>query len=514
MSTVLSPITPTTRSLQLGAAIGRHPLLLASLITALVTAFRLTGTVDSDVAWQLWIAGRIHAGANLYTDIIETNPPLWFWMALPLDRAAGLLHLRIDTVLILAIGLCECASLAALNLFLVGLPKLWRTLLLGYVALALSVIPGVHVGQREHIVWIFSLPYVALAASRLRGSRVPAWQAALIGVAAGLGFGLKHYFLLVPLLLECWLLWSRRDTWRPFRPETIALAVIGAAYAVAIVLVEPDYITTIVPLLRLAYGAFAPPSLIYLFGPLACAGLVAIGFLGTQIRRLRGQQAPLAAAFAIAALGFAFVYFWQCKGWRYHAIPMTGYASIAVAALLCEIKPRARPLPLLAPALLIMPLYLAIVEEAHLKPDRDLAQSLSGLHPGTAVGFITTETAVPWSVTLQGNYRYPSRYNGFWMMFAILQNESAGHPNPKLDALGRQIVAETVKDFRCIPPQRIVVVRPRPGDTTYDMLPFFLRDANFARLLSHYRIRSRTSFETYELAQPFPTYSGPCREGV
>ena len=40
----------------------------------------------SDVAWQLWIARRMHAGANLYRDIIETNPPLWFWMALPVDR--------------------------------------------------------------------------------------------------------------------------------------------------------------------------------------------------------------------------------------------------------------------------------------------------------------------------------------------------------------------------------------------------------------------------------------------
>jgi hypothetical protein len=65
-----------------------QPLLIALAVTAVVTMFRLTGTVDSDVAWQLWIAGRIHAGANLYTDIVETNPPLWFWMALPVDRLA------------------------------------------------------------------------------------------------------------------------------------------------------------------------------------------------------------------------------------------------------------------------------------------------------------------------------------------------------------------------------------------------------------------------------------------
>ncbi|HKP34528.1 MAG TPA: hypothetical protein VJT70_07085, partial [Sphingomicrobium sp.] len=46
-----------------------HPLWIAFGLTALATALRLSGTVDSDVAWQLWIAGRLHAGANLYRDI-------------------------------------------------------------------------------------------------------------------------------------------------------------------------------------------------------------------------------------------------------------------------------------------------------------------------------------------------------------------------------------------------------------------------------------------------------------
>src|SRR4051812_13305050 len=81
-----------------------RPLAAGLAITALITGLRLTGTVDSDVAWQLWIAGRIHAGANLYRDIIETNPPLWFWMALPVDRLATLLHLRIEAVLIASLG--------------------------------------------------------------------------------------------------------------------------------------------------------------------------------------------------------------------------------------------------------------------------------------------------------------------------------------------------------------------------------------------------------------------------
>src|SRR3954467_312228 len=98
---------------RLPAVMASRPLWVALIATAFITLLRLTGTVDSDVAWQLWIAGRIHAGANLYRDIIETNPPLWFWMALPIDRIASYLHVRPEPVLTGAIGALVALSLAA-----------------------------------------------------------------------------------------------------------------------------------------------------------------------------------------------------------------------------------------------------------------------------------------------------------------------------------------------------------------------------------------------------------------
>ena len=51
---------------------------------------------------------------------------------------------------------------------------------------------------------------------------------------------------------------------------------------------------------------------------------------------------------------------------------------------------------------------------------------------------------------------------------------------------------------------RAVVARPRPGEPGFDILHFFLRDPQFAELLSHYKVRSRTSFETFELVSPWP----------
>src|SRR6478672_8227675 len=127
-----SSIAVTPQAPRQIAALAERPLWVALAIVALVTAVRMTGTVDSDVAWQLWIAGRIHAGANLYTDIIETNPPLWFWMALPADRVAALLHLRIEPVLISAIGGLSALAPAATDRLVRDMPPGRRALLLAY----------------------------------------------------------------------------------------------------------------------------------------------------------------------------------------------------------------------------------------------------------------------------------------------------------------------------------------------------------------------------------------------
>jgi hypothetical protein len=103
---------------------------------------------------------------------------------------------------------------------------------------------------------------------------------------------------------------------------------------------------------------------------------------------------------------------------------------------------------------------------------------------------------------------------GYWMMNAIIRNEWLGGPDKRLTALGRQIVSETVEDFRCTPPSRIIIWRPMPGDPGFDILPFFLRDAEFGELLSHYRVRSRTHLETFERISPLAPPRSPCRAGV
>jgi hypothetical protein len=406
-------------------------------------------------------------------------------------------------------------SLAATGALIRHIEPRRRALLLGYGALLLIGMPWVHLGQREQIALIAAIPYATLVGARREGRAVPAWLAICIGAGAALGFALKQYFLLVPAVLELWLVAHQGKAWRAVRPETAAIVTIGALYGAAMFLFERDFLTRIVPLIQAAYGVFGAPSLRYMFGPFAILGLSITLFVAANVRLFRSHRAPLAEALFVAACTFAAIYFIQFKGWPYHTIPLLGCGSLALAALLAEAGAPTALLRVGGPALLALPLLLAAEEQFTPDlPGPDLTAAVQGLRPGDPVGFLTTETAVPWSVTLQGRYRYASRYNGFWMMRAIVRDERLANHDPRLVQLGRQIVAETVQDFLCTPPKRIFIARPRPGEEGFDILPFFLRDARFGELLSHYKVRSRTSVETYELASPLPLPAGPCRKGI
>src|SRR5438270_6098336 len=498
-----APVSSPPAPARVAVAVASRPLVVALFLTMVATVAHFGGSIDSDVASQLGIAQRIHEGARLYRDIVEVNPPLWFWMAVPVERLAALLHVSAANVLFATLGVIVMLSLAATGQLLGHIAPARRTLFLAYAALILAALPWMHVGQREQIVLIGALPYAALAAARREFRPVSPVLAIAIGVGAGLGFALKHYFLIVPAALELWLLACTGSRWRPLRLETLAMVGVGAAYAAAL-LVEQNYLIRIVPLVRLAYGQFGPHSVRFLFNPYVVVAGMIIAFTAVHARLLVGRSSSFAAALFIAALGFTATYFIQFKGWPYHTIPMLGCGSLALAALLAETAFPPRLLRILAPALLTLPLVASVSEATRpTPPNRDTLEAVAGLKVDDEVGFLVRDTAIPSSISLQYGFRNPSRYNGIWMMNAVVGNEVRGNRDPRIAAFGREVVANTAVDFRCRPPKRIIAERPRPGTRGFDILAFYDRDPRFIELLSHYRVRSRTSLETYELVFPW-----------
>ncbi|HEY4069968.1 MAG TPA: hypothetical protein VGM04_00230 [Sphingomicrobium sp.] len=489
-------------------AAATNPLRLPLAIVAVAVAVRAFGTVDADVSWQLWVAHQLNGGARLYRDVVEGNPPLWFWMAMPADALAGLIHVGPDHLLVIAVGSCAALSLAATNRMLEPIDDPRRALLMAYAALVLVAMPWLQFAQREQIAMIGALPYAALIAARRSGRPVGTRFAILVGAGAALGFALKHYFLLVPILLELWLLAGLGKRWRPLRPETIAVAAVGIAYAAAFALFARDYFSVSLPMLVLAYGVTGAERVIDLFQPAVLTGLVTLALLVAHRRAFRSDETGFAAALVVAAAGFATGYFIQAKGWSYHAVPLAGCAAIALAASLTR-GTRPRFLALAAPALLMLPLWIGAQQAiGHRYIEPDVAEAVAGLHAGDSVGFIGTDPAFGWPVTLQRGFMYPSRYSSFWMMRAVMRSSASGNPDPALAAFGNRAVTETAQDFSCRPPRRIIVARPTAAQArlgAFDILEFFLRDPQFAQLLRHYRPVQRTSVEVFELVAPLPS---------
>ena len=79
------------------------------------------------------------------------------------------------------------------------------------LAFAVTVVqPAALRGQGEQLSLIASLPYAALIARRYAGRPVPPALAIAVAVIGAYGFALKHYFVMVPLLLEAWMMLRQR----------------------------------------------------------------------------------------------------------------------------------------------------------------------------------------------------------------------------------------------------------------------------------------------------------------
>lgn len=362
--------------------------------------------IGHDAIWAIWIGRQMLNGATLYRDIIEVNPPLWFWLAVP--QAALGLEAATTVRLFFAVSI-------ALSLFLI--PAKYRLPSLA----AFALLPLADFGQREHFTLIATAPYVFLCARRLNGEQPR--HAILIGILAALGLALKPYFVIVPIALEL-ALW--RSTTR-LRHETIALGICAALYALAVPLFAPAYLSEIVPQVMQYYGYFTGTATYWL---LIIAIVAAI--IGAIIGKRTGY--PESRMLALAALAFIPAIALQAKGWSYQTIPVRGFLFLAIVT---EIMRQRRPpwidAPLVAAAVLCFYPY-GVYRNGRAA---ETNQHLVGLAPGTTVTAITSNPSMVWPTVEDRKLTWVSRQFCTWQIFAAREN-------PKFVPSLQRLVAEEI----------------------------------------------------------------------
>jgi hypothetical protein len=316
------------------------PITLLSLLVAgavLYVVSRSVGEVDynHDVAWILHCAERLLAGQRLYVDVTDNNPPLIFWLTAAIVSIGRSCHLPAlvaynATILLLVIASATAAArVARWSSSTASGP--FGGALVGLLITILIFLPGYDYGQREHLAVVLLLPHVFVVGALLGGDRTPPthWQIAA-AVFAAPGLLIKPFFLLTWLLLELVLMLRARTTRICLRWANLVIVSLSSSYALAALLVHPEYIDVIRATTRI-YGAYET-AFPLLNGHTA---LLAISGLASWALPRCGFGRASARVLALSAAVFALFVVVQLKGFSYHWVPvsMLALSSIGVAAL-------------------------------------------------------------------------------------------------------------------------------------------------------------------------------------
>ena len=462
---------------------------LAGLLGLLAwAAFFWSGPLVNDVAWQLWIGRQINGGATLYGDILEVNPPLWFWIGAGIERLSAVTGLAGERWLGLAfLGYAALSLLVTLRL--IEDRRGQSAAALALVASLFLTSPYAHL-QREQFLLMAVLPYLALAARRAEGKEVPKGLAFAVGLVAAPGLALKHHFLIFPALVEAWLWWRRRRF--DIRAEHVALAAAALLYAGAVLAFAPAYLGTMLPLLRASYHGYNPALWTLLIQP----GIVVAMFALASALLGRGRLGALGEAAAVGTAAFVIVFIVQGKDFHYQAIPALGLALLTLFALLLaggrgDGRGDGRLVALLGLGVSLM----VPLKSGGARHDEAFVQAVSGLGAGEGVAMLSASQALAWPAMYERDLAYRARTMGLWMVLSPWEAELERTGDKRMAALGIAVRRELAAEIACRRPGMVV------ADTRYnenapggDLLAWFAAEPRFRAAMAGYREVQPTGF--------------------
>ena len=218
----------------------------ASLVAGIFASFAIwcsRNRLAGDVAWYLYAVQRLRAGAILYKDIHDMNPPAVYLMYMPLGWVHQLSGIPIDRLLYSAI-LSVTAIIMVLIWRIPDLSYIVRSLLALAVAFAALSVDRLQLGQRDPLC---ALLFTGLMISTYLRIQKPDershWPSTVAVLAAGFGLAMKPHFLAAWVLLVAVLIWHLglrrallvKETWLPLLVSAVSWIVTAVAF--------PDYVT-------------------------------------------------------------------------------------------------------------------------------------------------------------------------------------------------------------------------------------------------------------------------------
>ncbi len=450
--------------------------------------------VAADISLSLHEAKILLAGGEYVKDFFEINPPLYLYLYMPAIIAAKLFSMNLFLAFqlyifaLIAGSLYVCGSLD--TLFVSGFvrvatnPAQKKRIQATMLAFILLILPTPLVfGQREHLLLIFSLPYLFLLARRLENRKIKPYFAVLIGLFAGIGFAIKPFFCLTIVLLEIYYLLDKKKWSACFRPEVLAIASVMIIYLLSILLLHQGYLNVVMPLaMRLYYQGFRSELSALLCLPSFVTVLICI--LLFVISRKYDSNKKTTNVFFIAMIGFAVAYLMQQLNWYYHVYPAYALAVI-LTIYFCNLLIKRKIVNgfILLILVLIMPLVQAIycVQEISFWQQkqvaiRDFIQKKAYQKP---IYFLTTSLKVEYPVIDYAGAIPSSIFPSLWWLSGYLKQmhsiQLEKDKNYFLDTIANEL--KTNKPV-------LVFVQM---EKNLNLVQFFSQNKNFAIQWKNYR---------------------------
>lgn len=484
-------------------------------------------TLNHDSGWYLQATRMLLNGNHLYQDIVEISPPLAFVLHIPPVWLTDVIGVSPVNLFLAWVFVAIGVSLFMCHVIIrdLQIAAYERTGLLAVVLIGLILGSWLGLGQREHFLMIFILPYLFLAAARASQVNVNWPRAVTIGALAAIGFALKPHFLLVPITLEVYLRLMRPSNVPVLRPETAVAAIGIAGYWALVAVLAPLYFSRIVPWALMTYDSYsASLSYVLLNGETI---ILPAAILVCAWARRPGVLRAVIEVFLLSAMCFWLIYLWQMKGFPYHRFPIRTTLIVAFGAALLAAYGAVRSgqvgsvsrrmLPTAAAGLLLMVALGWLVHQGPYK-NRFAAAALPLLHAQVKSGARTIYvfSSNVWQAFPAANYaglRSVSRYPAHWLLPGITQKEAL--PEHRMSATERRrvqsikqfVVNSVVEDFRRGKPDLVLVDmrrrKPHFGGSSFDYLKHFSTDRRFAAIWSEYdRVARVKEFDFYSRRRP------------
>jgi len=220
--------------------------------------------INHDIGWLIHATAQWHNGAELYTEIIEVNPPLIFFLMTPI---VWLSQSEWITPVTAAKGylasLVLLTTLFHLKFAYRLLPRhLFYGIYIAFTCFCVFVVPANDFSQRDHLSILFLMPYLLSrfidASLNPNATRSPIEISTLFfaGLLAGLGVCMKPYFVLFPIVCELWVLAKHRHLKSLIDcPQNWGMAIVALVFA-SYILFDPNYIQHMVPLGKATYWTY------------------------------------------------------------------------------------------------------------------------------------------------------------------------------------------------------------------------------------------------------------------